>query len=525
MTVNLYKINTENIRVDKTAYLGTATSYTADYGFEGNQNVETPSIIISSTAQPGFNYCYIDSFSRYYYIIAKTWVSDSLWRLSLLVDPLMSFKTDIGNQAGICTYSGKGSTDKYDPRIVYNTAPAVTAYPAAAGFTATGGDPWIVLSCRYADPGTGAFRCSNQMTYLCFSANAYSSFMHSYLALPDERRVAIGKTICSATVVYWLNFANNHKDFITGAEISSESYQTYAYFSAPELWDGGQTYFGVAVGSSPQRDPFYQLSAEEYTGRTYLGFGDSAAGYHVRKAQRLLDIPYIGQLSVDLDNIGVPLGTAEYYLAVEISYDFGGNEYVVTPGYSPRGQLSNMVKCYDSLRTFSNTYAAQWILDASYQGENENRSAQIITLIGTLLAGIISAVATEGATVPMTIASLGVGIANMNLSEQRQNYQQGASLGLSGSSNGGSYHNALITAGTPPTKKSASLYKRMLTPTTNVSSFQGRFGKPDGEYRTLSTLSGTGFAQLGTVILTGFTGATNNEKNMIREALLTGVIL
>lgn len=518
MTVNLYKITTENIRVDKTGYLGQATSYTADYGFEGNQNVETPSIIISSAAQPDFNYCYIDSFSRYYYITAKTWVSDSLWRLSLLVDPLISFKTDINNQEGICTYSGRGNAKKYDPRVVFNLPPVRSE---TAPVTETdGGNFYICMACRYTlAPSSSvpytSIGSNNQMLYTIISGQAYAYFLNELLTLRNNNQqlaIAIMNTIVSVTLIKYI-----------GSPTTGQTKQ-YLSFSSPEIFDliHQQTY--TTIDCNPASGTQYmatQIFATEFIGGVEITFTETINSYADRKAQRLFDIPYVGQLSIDLDSLGVPLSASSISLGAMVRYDIGGNEYVVVPFY--RIGAGSVVYCYSEYATFSNTFSASFVSDTSYAAETETRTAQILSLLGTAAMGVVTGIASEGATVPATVAALGIGAANFAVNESKLKYQKASSVIQKGSSNGGSAYNAMVSL-LGVTRK-ARLIKLTPQSSTNVSSFQGRFGKPDGEYRSLSALSGTGFAQLGTVILTGFTGATNNEKNMIREALLTGVIL
>lgn len=517
MTVNLYKINTENIRVDKTAYLGTATAYTADYGFEGNQNVETPSIIINSTTQPDFNYCYIDSFNRYYYIIAKTWISDSVWRLSLLVDPLMSFKTDIGNQAGICTYSGSGNAKKYDPRVVFNLPPVRSE--TAPGTDTDGGDFYILMACRYTfttatiPPGM-TYTVNNQMLYSILSGQAYSYFIDQLITLrstDQQMALAVMNTIVSVTLIKYVSIP------------SSGSKQQSLYFASPEIMNLTLNHTYEIIDCNPSSGTqytAYQVQSTDALGKYDITFSDVANSYADRKAQRLFDIPFVGQMSIDLDSLALPLSVGAISIGVSIRYDVGGNEYVCVPFYNDG---TNTTYYYSEYATFPNSFTASFISETSYAAETETRLAQILSLLSTAAMGVVTGIASEGATVPATITALGIGAANFALNEAKLRYQKASSVIQKGSSNGGSAYVALRT----PFNVSRKVRLVKLTPqsSTNVFSFQGRFGKPDGEYRTLSTLSGTGFAQLGTVILTGFTGATNNEKNMIREALLTGVIL
>lgn len=60
-------------------------------------NIINPEIKIASQSDPtGYNYCYLPTFSRYYWV--KNWTySEGLWTASLTVDTLASYREQIGN--------------------------------------------------------------------------------------------------------------------------------------------------------------------------------------------------------------------------------------------------------------------------------------------------------------------------------------------------------------------------------------------------------------------------------------------
>lgn len=59
-------------------------------------SIEAPVIEITSASMPAYNYCYCASTGRYYYVV-NTVYNAGVWELSLRVDVLASFKTDIGS--------------------------------------------------------------------------------------------------------------------------------------------------------------------------------------------------------------------------------------------------------------------------------------------------------------------------------------------------------------------------------------------------------------------------------------------
>ena len=370
------------------------------------------------------------------------------------------------------------------------------------------------------------------MSYLIFTPQSYQAFTYRLygLTLADEQlAVAVSNTICSVTVVRWLNMSGFTK-------------KQNAQFRSPEICkiQGNGDYYEMRVDYFSLLEPtpppgtifydFYQLSAEEYFAKSYIAFADTALSYADRKAQRLVDIPYVGQLNLDLDNLGLPSLTG-YYLCVEIGYDLGGNEYVVSLGIGATSITNASSVTYQRVdyTTFPNTYTATFITDSSYSAEKESRTSQLLSLIGTAAAGIVSGIVTEGATIPATVASLGIGAANFALNEQKIEYQKAASMKVSGTSNGGSAYNTFISYVVTPQphiqRPAAVLYKKTSASSTNPTNFATDYGKPDGEYRALTTLTGTGYAQIGAITLTGFKTATEQEKIEIKNLLMSGVIL
>lgn len=536
MQVTLYRYGGKAIQLNKT--LPTSSSerliVDADYGFEGNQDLDRIYINIASATEPAWNYVHIDSFSRYYFVTNKTWLSGSLWRLSLRCDLLMTMKTEINNQKGTVIYSGKGDPRRYDPRLVYNLPPTKTKISVttlADSSDATGGTAYIVMACRFTDPTRPEYLTSESITnatrYLIFTPQSYFCFwwnLYNLSGTDEQMAVAISNTIVSVTVVRWLN-------------VSGLTKSAYARFASPEIFKlrhDMQAYLSYVDGSTLPSPPspgydFWQISAEQYYDKQYIAFLDTCSTYADRKAQRLVDIPYVGQINVDLDNLGVP-STTTHYLCAKISYDFGGNQYVVSLGLAAPAANTCAAATFrdEDYTTFSNGYSANFVSDASYSAETETRTAQLLSMLGTLATGIATGIMTEGATVPATIASLGIGAANFALTEQKIEYQKASSMKQNGSSNGGSPYNVLkynvVTPSPQIMKPAAALYKNTSNSSTDPATFAAEYGKPDGAFRTLSSLAGTGYAQLGTVTLDGFNSATEIERDEIKNLLLSGVI-
>ena len=83
-------------------------------------NIIDPEIKIATQSDPtGFNYCFLSTFSRYYWV--KNWTySDGLWNASLTVDTLASYRDQIGS----ATEYVVRSSAKYDGTISDGLYPA-----------------------------------------------------------------------------------------------------------------------------------------------------------------------------------------------------------------------------------------------------------------------------------------------------------------------------------------------------------------------------------------------------------------
>lgn len=82
-------------------------------------NIIDPEIKIATQNDPtGYNYCYLPTFSRYYWV--KNWTyADGLWVASLTVDTLASYRDQIGSSTEYVVRSSA----KFDPKIADNLYP------------------------------------------------------------------------------------------------------------------------------------------------------------------------------------------------------------------------------------------------------------------------------------------------------------------------------------------------------------------------------------------------------------------
>lgn len=91
MEIKLYHNTSANNKIDKS--LHSETTYSGS--LRDDSKIINPEIMIESSNLTGFNYAYIPSFHRYYFIDEIISYRSNLWIVRLKVDVLMSFASDI----------------------------------------------------------------------------------------------------------------------------------------------------------------------------------------------------------------------------------------------------------------------------------------------------------------------------------------------------------------------------------------------------------------------------------------------
>ena len=93
MQIEFYKNSSEKNKIGKSI----SNKLTLGGNLHDECSVISPTILVEHSNLAGYNYAYIPEFNRYYFITEITSVRNNLWRISLKVDVLESFKTDILN--------------------------------------------------------------------------------------------------------------------------------------------------------------------------------------------------------------------------------------------------------------------------------------------------------------------------------------------------------------------------------------------------------------------------------------------
>ena len=113
----------------------TGSGYVVDGNLNNNTSITAPAISFKADVSiTGYNYAYIESFHRYYKITSWEYTL-GLWRASMVVDALASWKPEIGETTAYILRAASA----YDANIVDTLYPSK---PEAKMMSATGGQPF-----------------------------------------------------------------------------------------------------------------------------------------------------------------------------------------------------------------------------------------------------------------------------------------------------------------------------------------------------------------------------------------------
>ena len=138
MTAKCYKIKDEPNKINKT--LGTAFTLTINNVpsvLRESSSVENPVIQIEMPSAGYFdmNYCYIDAFKRYYFIVDKKMDGPTLCTLTLKVDVLYTYRLNILNTEMLLERSETNPNNYLiDPKRSINNYPMVLTKAFPTGF-------------------------------------------------------------------------------------------------------------------------------------------------------------------------------------------------------------------------------------------------------------------------------------------------------------------------------------------------------------------------------------------------------
>lgn len=107
--LTLYKNYSEHNKLDKLI----SDAHTLEGVLRDGTSIINPVILIEDTSVIGYNYCYIPTFQRYYFISDIISTNTNMWELHCVVDVLMSYIDDIKNSSVLLENTTTIESDSY----------------------------------------------------------------------------------------------------------------------------------------------------------------------------------------------------------------------------------------------------------------------------------------------------------------------------------------------------------------------------------------------------------------------------
>lgn len=494
-TLQLYKYTGPLDTINKT--LPTPTKKTGTQ-VDPPQSVLECDFIITGTAIPEYNYAYVNTFKRYYFITDVIWLGGNAFQLHLKVDPLYTNKTKIDALYAQVEYSSLGDALEHDPRL--NMKDYVTEYITDEvryyniyNDNTSGSDPMILLRYNYLPKrlGTGESPVAelNTVRSVFMTPTSWGHFLAEYASAnmdggSDSKRTAVGNAIIDVSMVYYMTEARCAASSLTQA--------TTLEFCTPDEPQGivvnpvnwGATKFYICDNPAAQLATlgYYELPAATVP----------LAYYPYINATYVTHMPFIGDKQIVPAEWNIKEACSLKY---RITFDMIGNNYIITP-----------VKTINSTDTILYEHV-DVIENKNRVGFPINNSLNRTTWAnaGLLAAGALSA---------YTGNIAGVVGAYKNLLATKEEVA-GATHYKGGFSSDFDYAVELY-----PKFRNVL---RIVEYDTNPTVFWPLWGYPDHQIRQLSTITDGGWFKCEKVDMRSFSMITKDEVDMIKQKLLSGV--
>ena len=479
--VILYQNKAETNRVNKKPYLVEVETITGT--FRQSVNILQPVITIEYDQVPRFNYIYISTFGRYYFITSITNINKNVYELSCRCDTLYTYMTSI---RGLYAYVARNEN-------TYNNFVLDSVYPSQCGVTRTkgslvSGSSWsssdTMISGSVSDykvmiQVNGTLRNASNNTiptkWYCPTFVNTVTGARNFLDTARNYYSDIDKPALSHVLACkWLPYSIRHDDtaiyrWYTPALVPSSYITfgtgTYAAYTPQRIVEDHT--WTIAVRGVKSADPFY-LNFSPFT-NIYMTF-----------------LPF-GRFELDTQRIyGRTPVNGEYRIYIRTRTNSSTGQSALYWGTDP-GDISTYLG------------SANVSIDIPILSSNYN-IAKVVSGAATVVGSVATAIASGGASVPATMAGLGGALA----------VGEGLRSAESGIQGGGE--------GTIDAYPTVEVLRKGL-----AGSAYSLRGRPLYRYVPLRTLSG--FTQVDSVHVEGLPSATEAEVSEIESLLKSGVIL
>ena len=528
MTFKFYHYAGAKINVNKTPLLDNPLVIT-DAHFAGNQDIEHPVIVVSDSganAASGYNYVYIQDWARYYFINKRTWLADGALLVQLDEDYVFTAKTLIYTQTGYCRYSGLGNTNISDSRVIYKPTPKIEKFPIApinpdGTWTALSGY-WYYVKFISENPfvaTNNVGNCSQNIAVL--NSEGWRAFRNTYYTLPEKERVAVANCIQSVNrTMYAVPNASALANSTFGVRFSNP-YAESGFDDVKVQWnvaDYPDAKCIIITGGDDEKlylDPAYFLVTTSNMSAAQVFNTDSRfyklnAQYFI-KLQDLQPIPF-APVSLGFDS--------SFRIALSIDYEpFGENLCIMFRKYNASlGDYTDPVSHAPLVQRCQTTEA--FLVDKALNMYAEQERNNTLALTGGMVGGFVKiGTGLVGGNVMGAfsgITDILQSANNYKMAYEQQRLNEFLGMGLTGAVSGSLSWSSGYYA--------TDGYCHVITQEPEMLSIVYK-GIVDGQWRSLLSLDGTGYAEIDLVDVIGNNyNYTDNELTQIKSALSAGVI-
>lgn len=521
MTFTFYKYTGRELEVNKRAALAGAVSKSiTTVKVTGNQDVEAPVLVVTFAGDADvndYNYVYIQDWTRYYFVRAKTWLADSVWELRLEEDYLNTWAVAMANANyyGIARYSGLGDKNLVDPRVVFQPAPSFTKYPIY--FQNTTQVPlnyWYCVKFMSTEPFTAnapaTVNNNNIINVAIMNEAAYEKFVAAYQALTEVNRVAAAACIINVVRVRYIAPDSSAMSTyaVTGIRLNSP----FSSSAIDITWTaGGDATAFIIPDPEIVADIFPRPCYVTTSGSTLAYFNTSGVFYELH-SQYLLKLPELNPIMIDPAAYGM---TTNFTIDFSISYEPFSEQYVIDlfgSNSTDRGPMPPIVQ----KAAINIPFLSDKSLDMLDSKAVVNTLGMIGGVTGGLGSGIVGMATGNVVAIGEGLGSITTSVINYDMKMKQDAVTQFAGMGVSTSMSGSP---DWVACGYP-NDSDACLYKITQQP---VRTYWDYRGIPDNNFRSVLGLIGSGYAEIDMHDMPMLSGQTLSERDRIVQLMASGV--
>lgn len=497
ITLSLYKFTGEKIICDKTKYLTNKQDLTGV--LRDNTSVLSPVIMIEQTSDFNiyqYNYCFIPSLGRYYFITDIVTNTNQLWTITLKVDTLMTYYDTILLQNAFVSrnehdynFSIKDGRLPFD----YEIAVSETTPTNLTGKTITSFD-------------TTLLNPDESYNYVMDVVTDYNVYARSNVASPSSVLPTINYLAFPRGFDFIYSTNDTSISVINQKLLADDS--LYSYVKSLVLFpfaihtsDTGGTnslHIGSKTITDTSINAFVENTGSNYFNAAYFSINKKNNDFRDYSPYTKIELylPFYGWVNLDVNNC-----YGNILVTYNVNFNDGSAQVIVTNETSSK--LLYQSTCQLGVKIGLNTTNAAEV--------QRNSIANAINLTMGLIGGV-TGIATAN---PIGIlgGAMSVTKSIADFSTKEMNNIERASGNVSSGYNG--------LYGPNQVRLRVSTYKALFEPTN--ADFLKYNGGPLYTFKTLSEL--TGYTEVASIHLEGFSDALDFEKDEIETLLKQGVIL